>query len=249
MDNVFISACLTDKVKLKPKLITKDYSRHILAKLRATYEGRCTYHGYIKPGSINIVKISVGLVRDFSLNGDTCFNVVYYADVCNPTVGSTVKAKVVNTNMFGILAENGLEINGKYYPILEIIIAKNSSTASASDIDLDKISIGHVINVEVIGKKFELDDTKMTVIGKVIESHKQRKELDGGGNDLSDGEESAGAEDEDADEESVEAAESSDDEAVDEESAAESSDDEDGSYMSDYSDDDGSGESDNESEK
>jgi len=233
MDNVFIRALLTDKIKLKPSLVTQDYVKNVHYKLQTLYEGKCTYHGYIKPDSIEIVKVSAGLVIDVSLNGDTCFNVVYYADVCNPTVGSTVKAKVVNTNMFGILAENGMEINGTYYPILEIIVAKNSTANGGGAVDLDKIKIGGIVNIEVIGKKYELDDKKITVVGKVIENQKQKKELDGGAVGLSDDEEEEceegvcdededdeeksekAEEDADADAEESENGSSSDDESVD----------------------------------
>ena len=214
MDNVFIRALLTDKVKLKPNQVTKEYAKYILNKLRATYEAKCTYHGYIKPKSIEVSKISVGKSIDGSLNGDAMFNVVYYADVCNPTVGSTVKAKVVNTNMFGILAENGVDIDGTFYPILEIIVAKNSSVKS--DVDLEKIKIGDVVNIEVVGKKFELNDLKITVVGKVIENQKQKKELDGGNvfGHTSDNEE----EDAEFEEEEVEEEENEDEEDEDEES-------------------------------
>ena len=163
MDPLFIRALLNDNVKLKPKFVTKDCQKYILEKLKKTFEGCCTYHGYIKVDSIDIVKVSCGRVKDVTLNGDTIFNTTYYADVCNPIIGSVITAKVVNTNMFGILAENGLDINGRYYPILEIVVAKNANS------DLDKIKVDTMINVEVIGKKYELEDKKITVVGKVVE--------------------------------------------------------------------------------
>jgi len=249
MDNVFIRALLTDKIKLKPSLVTQDYVKNVHYKLQTLYEGKCTYHGYIKPDSIEIVKVSAGLVIDVSLNGDTCFNVVYYADVCNPTVGSTVKAKVVNTNMFGILAENGMEINGTYYPILEIIVAKNSTANGGGAVDLDKIKIGGIVNIEVIGKKYELDDKKITVIGKVIENQKHKKELDsvaggalGIGEDDADADADADAElgldsdaESDVEQEDVEAEEGSD---FAESEAAESEDED--SFGGSFDDSDGS---------
>jgi len=212
MDSLFIRALLNDNVKLKPKFVTKNSTKFILERLKKTFEGCCTYHGYIKVDSIEIVKVSCGLIKDVTLNGDTIFNVTYYADVCNPIIGSVVSAKVVNTNMFGILAENGVDIDGTFYPILEIIVAKNSSVKS--DVDLEKIKIGDVVNIEVVGKKFELNDLKITVVGKVIENQKQKKELDGGNvfGHTSDNEE----EDAEFEEEEVEEEENEDEEDEDE---------------------------------
>lgn len=203
MDSLFIRALLNDNVKLKPKFVTKNSTKFILERLKKTFEGCCTYHGYIKVDSIEIVKVSCGLIKDVTLNGDTIFNVTYYADVCNPIIGSVVSAKVVNTNMFGILAENGLNINGKYYPILEIIVAKNANA------ELDKIKVGSQIDIEVIGKKYELEDKKITVVGKVVEEKKGgnvKNEIEGTQDeedDEADVEEFAGDVDGDEDEDGV----------------------------------------------
>ena len=167
-NSIFIRALLVDKVKLKPEQITKQYANNILSRLQEQYEGKCTYHGFIKPKSIKINRISVGLLVDVSLNGDVIYNVAYHADVCNPAVGSSITAKVVNTNMFGILAENGINVNNVYYPILDVIIAKNNVTNT--NIDLNTIEIGSTIIVEVVGKKFELNDKKITVVGRITEN-------------------------------------------------------------------------------
>ena len=249
MDDVFIRALLSDKVTLKPYHVTKKFKEHIHRSLGASYEGKCSYHGYIKPSSIEIVKMGCGALKDVSLNGDTVYNVFYYADVCNPTVGSTVLAKVVNTNMFGILAENGVTVDGEYYPIVEIIVAKNNPGNSAAGIDLDAVAIGHMINVEVIGKKYMLDDKKITVIGKVIENQKHKKELDsvaggalGIGEDDADADADADAElgldsdaESDVEQEDVEAEEGSD---FAESEAAESEDED--SFGGSFDDSDGS---------
>lgn len=241
MDPLFIRALLNDNVKLKPKFVTKDSQRYILEKLKKTFEGCCTYHGYIKADSIEIVKVSCGVVKDVTLNGDTLFNTTYYADVCNPIIGSVITAKVVNTNMFGILAENGLDINGKYYPILEIIVAKNANS------DLDKIKVGALINVEVIGKKYELEDKKITVVGKVVEKkggHVTARHLNGEGEGEEDEDDEAEAEvfggedEEDEVEAEVEAEEEEDYKSEASEDSFESnfSDDDDGSVGGDDSD-------------
>lgn len=165
MDNIFYRVLLQDKIKIEPKYLSKDYRNYVLQKLKKQNEGVCTKHGYIRDNSIEVYKVAPGAVDMIGLNGYVVFDVHYYADVCNPLLGHTVKAKVVNVNKFGILAEVA--------PILEIIVAKNSVNILSEDgIDLESIKPGDIIQVEIMGKKFELNDKKISIVGRVVSQTK-----------------------------------------------------------------------------
>jgi DNA-directed RNA polymerase subunit E'/Rpb7 len=149
---------------VEPKYISKDFRQHVHNKLKASVEGVCTRHGFIKQNSVEFYKVAPGNVELIGLNGSVVYDVYYYADVCNPLVGNTIKSTVTNVNKFGILAE----VHG----ILEIIIAKNSvNIVHDKNISLDDIKIGDVIDIEILGKKYELNDKKISLIGKVITSN------------------------------------------------------------------------------
>lgn len=169
MKEIFYRTLLNDKIKIEPKYLSSDYRTSILYnKLKSSVEGICSRHGYIKENSVEIYKVSPGVVDLIGLNGYIVFDVYYYADVCNPLVGNIIKAKVINVNKFGILAE--------IEPILEIVIAKNSvNILSDSNIDLENIVPGDYINVEIIGKKFELNDKKISIIGRVVSNVLEKK--------------------------------------------------------------------------
>lgn len=161
MESTFYRVLLNDRVKVEPRFISKSFRNYIVQKLKKTMEGVCTKHGYIKENSIELYKVAPGFVDLVGLNGTMVFNVYYYADVCNPLIGNVLKAVVTNVNKFGILAECG--------NIIEIIVAKNSvNIVHDTQIDLDKIKISDNIMVEVVGKKFELNDKKISVIGKIV---------------------------------------------------------------------------------
>lgn len=171
MDTIFYRTLLNDKIKIEPKYISRDFRKHIANKLKSTVEGVCTKHGYIKEGSVELFKVSPGNVDLTGLNGYVIFDTYYYADVCNPLIGNVVKATVMNVNKFGILAD----VMG----ILEIVISKSSVTiVHDSAIDVDSIKIGDSILVEVVGKKFELSDKKISIVGRIVSDGKsvsQRK--------------------------------------------------------------------------
>ena len=189
MDNdIFIKAVLVDKVKLKPRALCKNKSVLFQDMLAQRFEGVCTYHGYIKKGSISIVRYTAGLVKDVFLNGDVEYHVTYNALVCNPAIGSTVRAKVINQNMFGILGEVSVMCNGQTVPVLEVIITKMTDVDDDAKVSFDDIAINDMINVEILKKKFELGDTKILNVGRIIKNDIEKHELDGGGSNSDDDE-------------------------------------------------------------
>jgi DNA-directed RNA polymerase subunit E'/Rpb7 len=154
---------LSERVKLEPSFLHNQFRDEIVRRLKLKVEGLCSRHGYIKPNSIEVHKICTGRVELVGLNGNTDFTVIFYADVCNPMLGSIIKCRVTNINKFGVLveAEN----------VIEAIIAKNSVNIQ-SDVDLDKVRIGDDILIEVVGKKYELNEKKISLIGKAIKDTK-----------------------------------------------------------------------------
>jgi DNA-directed RNA polymerase subunit E'/Rpb7 len=166
--NIYIRMLLCERVKLEPSFLHRQYRDEVVRRLKLKVEGLCSRHGFIRPDSIEIHKICTGKVELVGLNGNTEFDVVFYADVCNPMLGSVIKCRVSNINKFGILAEAE--------NVIEAIIAKNSVNIQ-SDVDLDKVRIGDDIFIEVVGKKYELNERKISLIGRVVRDTTSRKSL------------------------------------------------------------------------
>ena len=173
---MFVRQTIVEQCMLAAHEVTKDYRTVLLKKLKARIEGKCGRHGYVKPGSIDIVKVAPGVLRMISLNGDVIYTVQFKADICNPTIGSVIRCKVKNTNKFGVLAVSIGGSNTDAGGVVEIIVSKQGTFAS--DIDLNTLKIGDLVNVELLGKKFDIDDRKITGIGRVVTSDKSQ---DGGG--------------------------------------------------------------------
>lgn len=176
--DIFLRTVLTDKVVLKPWQLSSNSKEVIQFILKNKFEGKCSYHGYIKPGSIKVHNYSMGKVIDSSLNGDVEYFVQYNADICNPAIGSIIPAIVTNKNVFGILAEAFINIPDakKNVSILEIIVVKTHHTEKK--IDFDKVKESDLIDIEIMGKKFELNDKKISAWGKIVKSKKRTLGLD-----------------------------------------------------------------------
>ena len=163
MTELFIPIKFKTNVILKPNEINQEFDDIILKKLKSIYENVCSKYGYIKNNSIKILKRSIGVIKTQHFNGNICFDVVCIAEICNPIQGSIIKCKVKAKNSLGLLAEG-------YYdkiPILEIIVPKISAGIQ-SEVTLDSIAIGQEIKIEVCGKKYQLFDKHISIIGKAI---------------------------------------------------------------------------------
>lgn len=135
----------------------------LLDRLRATHEGRCTRFGYIRPGSLQIIKRSAGQFVKQHFNGYIRFQLLCKAKICNPPKGAVVEAVVRNKNALGIHAESMIGD----IPVLDIIVPKKSAGIQ-SDIPLDGLQVGDQVFVEVLGKKYQLDDAKINIIGRCV---------------------------------------------------------------------------------
>lgn len=175
MTDIFMKVLINEKVKLEPRYLNRNYKNELIKRLNEKLAGKCTRHGYIKKNSIEIYKITPGMIEMISLNGTVNYDIYFHAEVCNPMLGTMLNVKVINTNKFGILAESGYtdDETNEFLNIIEIIIAKNS-VSIVSDTDLDNISKGDELKVEVIGKKYELNDKQIKIFGKIVVDPKKK---------------------------------------------------------------------------
>lgn len=178
---LFVPLKFKASVQLNPAELGKDLGEVIHMKLKKTYEGVCSRFGYIKPGSLQVLQRSFGQFVKQHFNGHIRFEVVMMGDVCNPLTGMVVTAQVRNRNQMGIKAESFIEVGDKIVPVLDIIIPKRSAGIH-SDLDLDTLEIGDNIHVEVVGKRYQLNDTRISIIGRAVNMKKSKSDSKGAQN-------------------------------------------------------------------
>lgn len=166
-----------DTVKIAPWLLNSDYKKNILKVLKKKYEGICSKFGYIKQNSIELISVHKGSIELSTFHGYVLFDVEFNASICNPAIGSIVKCKVKNINVFGILCTSGITEYGQYQNILNIIIPKQDSQFTNHPDLLENISINDEVNVEILGKKYILNNKNINVFGKIIDSKKTNESL------------------------------------------------------------------------
>jgi DNA-directed RNA polymerase subunit E'/Rpb7 len=164
MSTLFLPVRFKAFVQLAPYELGSDYDMIILEKLRKTYEGVCTRFGYLRPKSVEVVQRSMGQFMKQHFNGFIRFEVKCKGEVCNPAKGAVVEAIVRKKNELGIHAESLYDGT----PILDIIIPKRAA-GIISEVDLDKFQVNDVMHVEIVGKRYQLHDRTISIIGRGVQ--------------------------------------------------------------------------------
>lgn len=141
---------------------------NIMALLHTTLisciEGRCITEGFIKPHSTRIIDFKCGKIVAKNVQ----FNIVIECLVCNPQPQSIITCVAKNITQAGIRAVS----DDEYSPIV-VYITRDFG------IDSDKtyynsVKEGDIINVRVIGKRFEMNDKHIQIIGFLVQPKKER---------------------------------------------------------------------------
>ena len=165
MDNIYFNCILTKKIVVDAKFLNENIDEYINEYLKKKIEGVCIDEGYVKADSIKILKKSIGILLGSRFTGDITYDVAYTANICNPVIGNVIDCKVKFINKLGILGNNG--------PIT-IIIGKQFHI---NDNNFNKISENDIVKVEVIDKKFSLNDKEIKIIAKLWEGEKNNSKI------------------------------------------------------------------------
>ena len=155
-DSLYNELLLKENIEVPPYKFNSKMDLFLEESLKDKIEEKCISEGYIKKGSINILKKSLGILKGSRFNGDINYVLLYKALVCNPKVGTIINCnvKLVN-NKLGILGNNG--------PLTIIVGRQFHNNPSL----LDNINIGDKIEIKIIDSKYSLNDKEIKIIGKL----------------------------------------------------------------------------------
>ena len=137
--------------------ITNDIQRVLLNRVIKNYEDKCILEGYIKKNSCKILQHSSGIIEGNNVK----FNIMFECEICYPVEGMYIDCVVKNVTKAGIRAE----IDEEKSPLV-IFLARDHHYNNTT---FAKLTEGDIINVKVIGQRFELNDDNISVIAEMEE--------------------------------------------------------------------------------
>lgn len=159
---IYMQNVLTRKVCLDIKEIGGNIAENLEKKLRREIESKCIKEGYVKPRSTKILSYACGVLKANKVE----FVVVCECLICRPVEGMRItKCVVKNITKAGIRAE--LRTEGDEPSPIVVFVSRdhhydNKYFASITEETAE-------INVRVIGQRYELNDTYVSVIAELLE--------------------------------------------------------------------------------
>jgi DNA-directed RNA polymerase subunit E'/Rpb7 len=157
---IYQANILTKTIHVPFNLIGQNLKDIIRKTITNTLSGKCIKEGYIKPGSIQIINNSAGIVRGSLVR----FVVTFSCLICNPVEGHIFTVTVKNITKAGIRCEY-LPTGGTPVSPVVVFIARDHHYINPKFHD---IKSGSTVKVNVIGSRFELNDMYISIIAELV---------------------------------------------------------------------------------
>ncbi len=161
---IYMKNIINRKVVLQFKLLGNNIKENIKICLKDELEGKCSCEGYIKSDSINIISYSSGIIE----SENVVFDVVFDCLICKPVEGMMFNCISKNITKAGIRA-----IYKNEESPVTIYIARDHHVKND---DFNKIKENDVLNIRVIGTRFQLNDDNIHILAELIKNLGQKKQ-------------------------------------------------------------------------
>ena len=160
--SIYARSMITAKIHLKMSEIGDSTRMNLERKIVHRTAGKCIPEGFVRPDSIQLITYSSGVIKMNMVE----FQVVFECLICNPAEGHRVECITKTITKAGIHAE---VVTGNIIP-MKIFIARDHNYANQA---FGNIKENDVINVQIIGKRFELNDPYIVAIASLVDNNKK----------------------------------------------------------------------------
>ena len=151
--------------KLGKGVVIAQLLRTELAKI---VEGRCSIEGYICPNSLAISSYSCGTLAGSSIH----FDIIADCLICFPDENTVIKCVAKTITQAGVRAGAKDLERGKVSPI-EVFLSRDMHACSREL--FSRIEENDILTVKIIGRRFVLHDTHITIIAMLLDVKKEYK--------------------------------------------------------------------------
>ena len=162
-NDIYVKSLLTQKVVLDFNEANSDIFLTIENKLKKQNEGKCIDEGFVKNNSIKLLSYTSGELYSNKIVLDAAFECL----ITNPVESMIIKCKANIITNIGIKAyiysdELSNDDNGPFI----IFIARDHHYKNEL---FSKVKENDIIHIRILGKRYELNDTYISIIGELID--------------------------------------------------------------------------------
>jgi len=123
-------------------------------KLSSRLEGKCSRHGFVKPGSVKIMSRSMGSVERGRFTGDLLFYIQAEGTVLNPPDGHILEGEIIRKNKMGLYVN--------YNDAIRVIVPRDVNIGNE---EFESVDIGESVRVEIKKSRFQVNDEYILSVG------------------------------------------------------------------------------------
>lgn len=164
---IYSRSMVTRNISLPISVLGRDMESTILRHIKHLYEGKCIVEGYVRPESIQLITFSSGVIERGNF---VRVEIIFECDICFPVEGMEISCLVKSVVKAGIRAESATDVPS---PIVVFISKDHHYKHSA----FAGIRVGDIILARVVGHRFELNDTNISIVAELLlprEKHRTR---------------------------------------------------------------------------
>lgn len=161
--SLFKQVFIDQRVSLKPSELqeaTSDIDGFLVAKIRKDLEGQCCMHGYVQPGTTQILARSMGQAEHGQFTGDFIFHCKVKVQCLLPHADQIVDARILKMNKLGGYAL--IVDEGRLHEAMRILIPRDLHLGNA---EFDALTVGQGIRVRLLRSRFQSKDAFIQSVG------------------------------------------------------------------------------------
>ena len=137
-----------------------DIDAHLLKKLRVALESVCCTHGYVRPGSAQILARSMGQAEHCRFTGDFLFQCKVKVMCLLPEAGQIVDAQILKVNKLGAYAL--VVDDGRLQEAMRILVPRDLHVGNK---EFDGLVPDQIIRIKLLRSRFQANDAFIQAVG------------------------------------------------------------------------------------
>ena len=162
---------LDKRIELTPKELsdarTSEQIRDVLvAKLKEQEEGKCNAEGYIKPGSVQLLRRSMGVAENGKFTGNWIYDCKIRCDILKPVAYdpkdpdnsmAILTFKVIDLNKAGVMAT--LE------EAMRVLLPRDTHVGIP---EFEALKVGDSVRVRMLRHRFQTNEPYISTVGELV---------------------------------------------------------------------------------
>jgi len=160
---LFKPVFLDQRVSLNPTELrdaAEDIDGFLVGKIRKELEGQCCTHGYVRPGSTQILARSMGQAEHGRFTGDFLYNCKVKIMCLLPNADQIVEGRILKMNKLGGYA---LVVDeGRLREAMRILLPRDLHLGNN---DFDALEAGQGVRIRLLRSRFQAKDAFIQSVG------------------------------------------------------------------------------------